>query len=81
MSCMLNPLEHALDEAQAYRSQVDALATENEGLRELARDMHSFIGELSARQDCDACKLRDEGACERGVLTARACVLGVEVDE
>ena len=37
-----NPLECALNEAQAFRMQVDALQVENAKLRKLVRDMHAL---------------------------------------
>lgn len=58
--------------------QRDQLKAENAALRELAREYHCFADGMCAQQDCDTCGLRDEGACERGVLTSRMCVLGVE---
>ncbi len=53
------------------------LATKNAKLRELIRDYHAFADAMCAERDCDGCSQRDEGACERGVLTSRECVLGV----
>ena len=53
------------------------LAAENTKLRELVRDYHRFADAMCAERDCDGCSQRDEGACERGVLTSRECVLGV----
>lgn len=70
---------HAIAESRGQT--IDRLARENAKLRKLAQDYHRALTSMCEHQDCDACKLRDEGACERGVLTARACVLGVEVVE
>lgn len=56
----------------------DELKAENARLRELVRDYHRFADAICAERDCDGCSQRDEGACERGVLTSRECVLGVE---
>lgn len=53
---------------------------ENRKLRELVRDYHRFADAMCAERDCEGCSQRDEGACERGVLTSRECVLGVEVE-
>lgn len=58
----------------------DELKAENKKLRELVRDYHRFADAMCAERDCDGCSQRDEGACERGVLTSRECVLGVEVE-
>lgn len=54
--------------------------SENTKLRELVQDYHRFADAMCAERDCDGCSQRDEGACERGVLTSRECVLGVEVE-
>ena len=59
----------------------DELKAENKKLRELVRDYHRFADAMCAERDCDGCSQCDEGACERGVLTSRECVLGVEVAE
>jgi hypothetical protein len=56
-----------------------ALCEQNAKLRELVRDYHRFADAMCAERDCDGCSQRDEGACERGVLTSRECVLGVEL--
>ena len=56
----------------------DQLKAENQKLRELVRDYHRFAEAMCAERGCDGCSQRDEGACERGVLTSRECVLGVE---
>lgn len=53
------------------------LEKENTKLRELVRDYHRFADAMCAERNCDGCSLRDEGACERGVLTSRECVLEV----
>ena len=63
------------------RDIVDEIEAENARLRELVRDYHRFADAICAERDCDGCSQRDEGACERGVLTSRECVLGIEVDE
>lgn len=55
--------------------------SENTKLRELVRDYHRFADAMCAERDCDGCSQRDDGACERGVLTSQECVLGVEVNE
>lgn len=57
--------------------QVRRLQRENTKLRELVRDYHRFADAMCAERDCDGCSQRDEGACERGVLTSRECVLAV----
>ena len=44
----LNPLECALDEAQALRGQVDALLAENAKLRELVADAWRLFTEHGA---------------------------------
>ena len=54
--------------------------SENTKLRELVRDYHRFADAMCAERDCDGCSQRDEGACERGVLTSWECVLGVDVE-
>lgn len=54
------------------------LVAENQKLRELVSDYHAFADAMCAERDCDECSQRDDGACERGVLTSRECVLGVE---
>ena len=54
------------------------LVAENQKLRELVSDYHRFADAMCSERDCDGCSQRDEGACERGVLTSRECVLGVE---
>lgn len=70
----LNPLERALDEAQAFRSQADALRAENAKLRELVIEVFN----CARRGDiCETCKVNNDGY---------ACVyimheLGVEVDQ
>lgn len=62
------------EDVLAYLS---AIEDENAKLRELVRDYHRFADAMCAERDCDGCSQRDEGACERGVLTSRECVLGV----
>ena len=62
------------------KEEYRALVAENAALRELVRDYHRFADAMCAERDCDGCSQRDEGACERGVLTSRECVLGVEVE-
>lgn len=63
------------------KDEYRALLDENRRLRELVRDYHRFADAMCAERDCDGCSQRDEGACERGVLTSWECVLGVEVTE
>lgn len=62
------------------KEEYRALVAENAALRELVSDYHRFADAMCAERDCDGCSQRDEGACERGVLTSRECVLGVEVE-
>ena len=62
------------------KEEYRALVAENALLRELVRDYHRFADAMCAERDCDVCSQRDEGACERSVLTSRECVLGVEVE-
>lgn len=66
---------------ESTENENERLKAENAKLRELVRDYHRFADEMCCQQECDTCKLRDDGACERGVLTSCMCVLGVEVDE
>ena len=61
--------------------ELHRLQTENAKLRELVQGYHRALTSMCEHRDCDACNLRDEGACERGVLTARACTLEIEVNE
>ena len=68
------------DECGEYKQTMLRLFAENAKLRELIRDYHAFADSMCAECDCDGCSQRDEGACERGVLTSRECVLGVEVE-
>ena len=70
----LNPLKCALDEAQAFRRQVDALQAENAKLRELVKIAikHCDSG------TCDGCPIMNED--ESCPYPDMARELGVEVD-
>lgn len=79
----LNPLECALNEAQAFRGQVDALQAENANLRELLARVERARRDLcdaypdAELLDCEECPAWS--AC-RGDLMDRMRELGVEVD-
>ena len=68
----------ALDSLERLEAENVELHEMVANLRELVRDYHRFADAICAERDCDGCSQRDEGACERGVLTSRECVLGVE---
>lgn len=70
----LNPLECALDEAQAFRRQADALKAENAKLRELMADAWGYINHPA---DVSWTHMRRKEA--RDSLSDRMCELGVEV--
>ena len=68
--------EYVLPPHSAYQRLYD----ENAQLRKLVRDYHRFADAMCAERDCDGCSQRDEGACERSVLTSRECVLELEME-
>lgn len=71
----LNPLECALDEAQALRRQVDALQVENSKLRELLSDAWGYINHPA---DVSWTHMRRKEA--RDSLSDRMHELGVKMD-
>ena len=80
MKDMQSEIEKLREQSERLFDKTLELATENARLRELVRDYYRFAEAMCAERDCDGCSQRDEGACERGVLTSRECVLGVEVE-
>ena len=66
-----------LEVGTRWMAKAARFESENTKLRELVRDYHRFADAMCAERDCDGCSQRDEGACERGVLTSWECVLGM----
>lgn len=66
-----------LEVGTRWMAKAARFESENAKLRELISDYHRFADAMCAERDCDGCSQRDEGACERGVLTSRECVLRV----